>query len=145
MGWEGGPLLTQPTPLVSEARGQLPGVEGALSASWHPASRRALLLCADDKAEKGDEKDAAVVTQADEAPAEEDHLGPNCYYDKSKSFFDNISSELKTRSGGVARGWARGLVRPGRAGRKVLVPPQNSRAWGVLSWRPNSCLSSGQI
>uniref|UniRef100_A0A673VG74 LSM family member 14B n=1 Tax=Suricata suricatta TaxID=37032 RepID=A0A673VG74_SURSU len=53
----------------------------------------------DDKAEKGDEKDPAVVTQSDEAPAEEDHLGPNCYYDKSKSFFDNISSELKTRSG----------------------------------------------
>uniref|UniRef100_A0A8C0L7R0 LSM family member 14B n=1 Tax=Canis lupus dingo TaxID=286419 RepID=A0A8C0L7R0_CANLU len=52
----------------------------------------------DDKAEKGDEKDPAVVTQSDEAPADEDHLGPNCYYDKSKSFFDNISSELKTSS-----------------------------------------------
>ncbi|XP_077612952.1 protein LSM14 homolog B isoform X4 [Crocuta crocuta] len=52
----------------------------------------------DDRAEKGDEKDPAVVTQSDEAPAEEDHLGPNCYYDKSKSFFDNISSELKTSS-----------------------------------------------
>ncbi|XP_036101750.1 protein LSM14 homolog B isoform X2 [Molossus molossus] len=52
----------------------------------------------DDRAEKGEEKDPAVVTQSDEAPAEEDHLGPNCYYDKSKSFFDNISSELKTSS-----------------------------------------------
>ncbi|XP_010363482.2 protein LSM14 homolog B isoform X3 [Rhinopithecus roxellana] len=52
----------------------------------------------DDKAEKGDEKDLAVVTQSAEAPAEEDLLGPNCYYDKSKSFFDNISSELKTSS-----------------------------------------------
>ncbi|KAM5217849.1 protein LSM14 homolog B isoform 2-T2 [Hipposideros larvatus] len=52
----------------------------------------------DDKAEKGEDKDPAVVTQNDEAPAEEDHLGPNCYYDKSKSFFDNISSELKTSS-----------------------------------------------
>ncbi|XP_065777743.1 protein LSM14 homolog B isoform X2 [Muntiacus reevesi] len=52
----------------------------------------------DDKTEKGEEKDLAVVTQSDEAPAEEDHLGPNCYYDKSKSFFDNISSELKTSS-----------------------------------------------
>ncbi|KAI2595532.1 LSM14B isoform 5, partial [Pan troglodytes] len=50
----------------------------------------------DDKAEKGEEKDLAVVTQSAEAPAEEDLLGPNCYYDKSKSFFDNISSELKT-------------------------------------------------
>jgi hypothetical protein len=51
----------------------------------------------DDKAEKGEEKDPAVKTQSDETPAEEDLLGPNCYYDKSKSFFDNISSELKTR------------------------------------------------
>lgn len=40
-----------------------------------------------------------MVTQSGEAPAEEDHLEPNCYYDKSKSFFDNISSELKTRLG----------------------------------------------
>ncbi|XP_075384469.1 protein LSM14 homolog B isoform X2 [Tenrec ecaudatus] len=53
----------------------------------------------DDKAEKGEEKDTAVVTPNDnEAPPEEDLLGPNCYYDKSKSFFDNISSELKTSS-----------------------------------------------
>lgn len=76
-------------------------MEGALFAPW-PLS--ALLLCVDDKAEKGEEKDLAVVTQSDEAPAEEDHLGPNCYYDKSKSFFDNISSELKTRSGGCGAG-----------------------------------------
>uniref|UniRef100_A0A8D1GAJ6 LSM family member 14B n=1 Tax=Sus scrofa TaxID=9823 RepID=A0A8D1GAJ6_PIG len=52
----------------------------------------------EDKAEKGEEKDLAVVAPSEEAPAEEDHLGPNCYYDKSKSFFDNISSELKTSS-----------------------------------------------
>ena len=70
--------------------------KGAWFAPWHLS---VLLLRADDKAEKGEEKDLAVVTQSDEAPAEEDHLGPNCYYDKSKSFFDNISSELKTRLG----------------------------------------------
>ncbi|XP_058143262.1 protein LSM14 homolog B isoform X2 [Dasypus novemcinctus] len=52
----------------------------------------------DDKAEKGEEKDPAVVTPNDETPPEEDLLGPNCYYDKSKSFFDNISSELKSSS-----------------------------------------------
>ncbi|XP_063092254.1 protein LSM14 homolog B-like [Cavia porcellus] len=52
----------------------------------------------EDKVEKGEEKDQAVLAQSDEAPAEEDLLGPNCYYDKSKSFFDNISSELKTSS-----------------------------------------------
>ncbi|KAH0515305.1 Protein LSM14-like protein B, partial [Microtus ochrogaster] len=51
----------------------------------------------EDKAEKGEEKDPTVMTQSEETPTEEDLLGPNCYYDKSKSFFDNISSELKTR------------------------------------------------
>lgn len=29
--------------------------------------------------------------------AEEDPLGPNCYYNKAKCFFDNISSEIKSR------------------------------------------------
>lgn len=78
-----------------------PGRRGPFFLSWH------LSVCyfsADDRAEKGEEKDPAVVTQSDEAPAEEDHLGPNCYYDKSKSFFDNISSELKTRSGAQGAG-----------------------------------------
>ncbi|XP_028926726.1 protein LSM14 homolog B isoform X3 [Ornithorhynchus anatinus] len=53
----------------------------------------------DDQAERGEEKgDAAVVTQNSDGTTEEDLLGPNCYYDKSKSFFDNISSELKSSS-----------------------------------------------
>uniref|UniRef100_A0A8C6HAZ3 Protein LSM14 homolog B n=1 Tax=Mus spicilegus TaxID=10103 RepID=A0A8C6HAZ3_MUSSI len=52
----------------------------------------------DDKADKGEEKDSAVMAQSEETAAEEGLLGPNCYYDKSKSFFDNISSELKTSS-----------------------------------------------
>ncbi|XP_072735285.1 protein LSM14 homolog B isoform X6 [Mycteria americana] len=52
----------------------------------------------DDKAETGEEKgDPGVATQNNDGNAEEDLLGPNCYYDKSKSFFDNISSELKSR------------------------------------------------
>lgn len=56
------------------------------------------LLSSDDKAEAGEEKksDPGVATQND-GNADEDLLGPNCYYDKSKSFFDNISSELKSR------------------------------------------------
>ncbi|KAM7411544.1 hypothetical protein PAMA_021503 [Pampus argenteus] len=29
--------------------------------------------------------------------AEDYHFGPKCYYDKTKSFFDNISSEIKFR------------------------------------------------
>lgn len=61
-----------------------------------------LLPTPDDKTEPGEEKDPAVVLQSDEVPAEEAHLGPNCYYDKAKSFFDNISSELKSR---CARAW----------------------------------------
>ena len=69
--------------------------EGAWFAPWHLS---APLLCADDKAEKGEEKDLDVVTQSEEATAEEDHLGPQCYYNTSKSFFDNISSEPKTSS-----------------------------------------------
>ncbi|XP_051489257.1 protein LSM14 homolog B isoform X3 [Apus apus] len=53
----------------------------------------------DDKAETGEEKgDPGVASQNNDGNAEEDLLGPNCYYDKSKSFFDNISSELKSSS-----------------------------------------------
>ncbi|XP_030319036.1 protein LSM14 homolog B isoform X6 [Calypte anna] len=53
----------------------------------------------DDKAETGEEKgDPGVAPQNNDSNAEEDLLGPNCYYDKSKSFFDNISSELKSSS-----------------------------------------------
>ncbi|XP_019365703.1 PREDICTED: protein LSM14 homolog B isoform X1 [Gavialis gangeticus] len=53
----------------------------------------------DDKADTGEEKvDPGVATQNSDGNADEDLLGPNCYYDKSKSFFDNISSELKSSS-----------------------------------------------
>ncbi|XP_027706101.1 protein LSM14 homolog B isoform X2 [Vombatus ursinus] len=52
----------------------------------------------DDKTEKEEKGDPAVVTQNNDSTTEEDLLGPNCYYDKSKSFFDNISSELKSSS-----------------------------------------------
>lgn len=82
-------------PLLSGGGGGLPGTGALLPQLRVPP------LCADDRAEKGEEKDPAVVTPSDEVPAEEDHLGPSCYYDKSKSFFDNISSELKTRWVGV--------------------------------------------
>uniref|UniRef100_UPI00398EAD44 protein LSM14 homolog B isoform X3 n=1 Tax=Pristiophorus japonicus TaxID=55135 RepID=UPI00398EAD44 len=61
----------------------------------------------DDKVHKGDladqeEKgDSSVETPSTEGNKEEPPLGPNCYYDKTKSFFDNISTEPKTR-----RTWA---------------------------------------
>jgi hypothetical protein len=55
----------------------------------------------EDKLEKqerpvnGEDKgDSGVETQNSEGNAnEEDPLGPNCYYDKTKSFFDNISCD----------------------------------------------------
>lgn len=65
----------------------------------------------DEKSEKvektlnGEEKtDSGVETQNSEGNADEDDpLGPNCYYDKSKSFFDNISCDdsRKEKSGGA--------------------------------------------
>lgn len=52
----------------------------------------------DDKVETGEEKgEPTVAAENCDGNADEDLLGPNCYYDKSKSFFDNISSELKSR------------------------------------------------
>lgn len=55
-------------------------------------------MCLDDKPEKAlngeDKGDSGVDTQNSEGNAdEEDPLGPKCYYDKSKSFFDNISCD----------------------------------------------------
>lgn len=52
----------------------------------------------EDKPEKpvnGEDKgDSGVETQNSESNADEDDpLGPNCYYDKTKSFFDNISCD----------------------------------------------------
>lgn len=46
-----------------------------------------------------DKGDSGVETQNSEGNADDecDPLGPNCYYDKSKSFFDNISCD-DTRS-----------------------------------------------
>ena len=72
---------------------------------WDPADLLMCDLCRrrpDDKVAKtekvvnGEEKpDSGVETQTSEGPAEEegDPLGPNCYYDKTKSFFDNISCD----------------------------------------------------
>ncbi|XP_071384675.1 LSM14A mRNA processing body assembly factor a isoform X4 [Centroberyx affinis] len=57
-----------------------------------------------EKAVNGEDKaDSGVETQNSEGNAEEegDPLGPNCYYDKSKSFFDNISCDDTSRSGGL--------------------------------------------
>nr|KAF6392698.1 hypothetical protein mPipKuh1_007877 [Pipistrellus kuhlii] len=60
-----------------------------------------LKLKVEDKLEKqekpvnGEDKgDSGADTQNSEGNAdEEDPLGPNCYYDKTKSFFDNISCD----------------------------------------------------
>ncbi|KAF4077888.1 hypothetical protein AMELA_G00193190 [Ameiurus melas] len=49
-----------------------------------------------DKEEK-EKSDSGVETQNSEGAGEEEPLGPKCFYNKSKSFFDNVSSELKSR------------------------------------------------
>ncbi|KAM3609849.1 uncharacterized protein V6R79_021335 [Siganus canaliculatus] len=59
----------------------------------------------DEKAEKAvngeDKGDSGADTHHSEGNAEEegDPLGPNCYYDKSKSFFDNISCDDSRKAG----------------------------------------------
>ncbi|XP_048887222.1 protein LSM14 homolog A-like [Brienomyrus brachyistius] len=61
-----------------------------------------------EKAVNGEDKgDSGVDTQnSEENAGEDDPLGPNCYYDKSKSFFDNISCDdsrkAAEKSGGSA-------------------------------------------
>lgn len=41
------------------------------------------------------EKEKPVLES--ESNVEEDPLGPKCFYNKAKCFFDNVSSELKSR------------------------------------------------
>ncbi|KAB0352143.1 hypothetical protein FD754_017000 [Muntiacus muntjak] len=92
----------------------------------------------DDKAEKGEEKDLDV----------EDLLGPHCYYDKSKSFFDNISSELKTRGRGSSAthhnptSHRAGTGRVSGGGRSFLMKQYRRKA---VSTRPmvNAALTRG--
>ncbi|XP_053499677.1 protein LSM14 homolog B [Ictalurus furcatus] len=49
-----------------------------------------------DKEEK-EKSDSGVETQNSEGAGDEEPLGPKCFYNKAKSFFDNVSSELKSR------------------------------------------------
>ncbi|KAE8574561.1 hypothetical protein XENTR_v10003482 [Xenopus tropicalis] len=76
----------------------------AVNLTTAPLTKRScpisFFLCpVDEKPEKeGEEKtDSGVETQNSDGNPEEDPLGPNIYYDRSKSFFDNISSEMKSR------------------------------------------------
>ncbi|XP_066541353.1 LSM14A mRNA processing body assembly factor b [Hoplias malabaricus] len=60
----------------------------------------------DEKAVNGEDKgEPGVETQNNEGNVgEENPLGPNCYYDKSKSFFDNIScDDSRKERGGMGR------------------------------------------
>lgn len=63
-----------------------------------------------EKVVNGEEKgDSGVDTQNSEGNADEepDPLGPNCYYDKSKSFFDNISCDDTRKDKTSASGFGR--------------------------------------
>lgn len=63
---------------------------------------------AGEKALNGEEKAESGLDapSGEQAEDEADPLGPNCYYDKSKSFFDNISCDdsRKDKSGGSGFG-----------------------------------------
>uniref|UniRef100_A0A3Q3ESF4 LSM family member 14B n=1 Tax=Labrus bergylta TaxID=56723 RepID=A0A3Q3ESF4_9LABR len=55
-----------------------------------------------EKEDKRNEKDGDHQVEEKEKEAlhlttHDDHFGPKCYYDKAKSFFDNISSDKKFR------------------------------------------------
>lgn len=81
-----------------------------------------------EKAVNGEDKgDSGVETQNSEGNAddESDPLGPNCYYDKSKSFFDNISCD-DTRS-------VLGLPKP-------LPPTHPPTPWTALCYFLFLCL-----
>ncbi|XP_058669314.1 protein LSM14 homolog A isoform X5 [Ammospiza nelsoni] len=109
-----------PSPLVGQQFGAV-GVGGSLTSFGTDSSGSASMsqstavgsafttdarslktqMSQEDKLEKpekpvnGEDKgDSGVDTQNSEGNAdEEDPLGPNCYYDKTKSFFDNISCD----------------------------------------------------
>ncbi|XP_062871172.1 protein LSM14 homolog B [Trichomycterus rosablanca] len=47
--------------------------------------------------EEKEKSDSGVETQNSEGAVEEDPFGPKCFYNKAKCFFDNISSDIKSR------------------------------------------------
>ncbi|XP_060912956.1 protein LSM14 homolog B-like isoform X4 [Labrus mixtus] len=69
-----------------------PGLPNALHESWQrnnenrPPPRR---QDGDHEVEEKEKEELHLTT--------DDHFGPKCYYDKAKSFFDNISSDKKFR------------------------------------------------
>nr|XP_048672868.1 protein LSM14 homolog A isoform X6 [Caretta caretta] len=72
-----------------------PFASGSQKSLENQEHRREDKLEKPEKPVNGEDKgDSGVDTQNSEGNAdEEDPLGPNCYYDKTKSFFDNISCD----------------------------------------------------
>ncbi|XP_054394422.1 protein LSM14 homolog A isoform X5 [Pongo pygmaeus] len=99
------PVSTRPLPSTSQKAGENPEHRRAevhkVSRPENEQLRNDNKRQVEDKLEKqekpvnGEDKgDSGVDTQNSEGNAdEEDPLGPNCYYDKTKSFFDNISCD----------------------------------------------------
>lgn len=50
-----------------------------------------------ERPEERSDKEQEKPVPESESPADEDPLGPKCFYNKAKCFFDNVSSELKSR------------------------------------------------
>lgn len=80
-----------------------------------------------------------MVIQSDETPAEED-LGPSCCCDKSKSFFDNVSSEFKSHSRWVTWGEERKLTRRPWGSKEVPAWQISGRDWQGLNTEPGFLL-----
>uniref|UniRef100_A0A2K5QRA1 FFD box profile domain-containing protein n=1 Tax=Cebus imitator TaxID=2715852 RepID=A0A2K5QRA1_CEBIM len=102
------PVSTRPLPCTSQKaiKNQEHRKTLTLKMQMHNSTRKRLtesfiISLKEDKLEKqekpinGEDKgDSGVDTQNSEGNAdEEDPLGSNCYYDKTKSFFDNISCD----------------------------------------------------
>ncbi|XP_054529251.1 protein LSM14 homolog A isoform X4 [Pan paniscus] len=99
------PVSTRPLPSASQKAGENQEHRRAevhkVSRPENEQLRNDSKRQVEDKLEKqekpvnGEDKgDSGVDTQNSEGNAdEEDPLGPNCYYDKTKSFFDNISCD----------------------------------------------------
>ncbi|XP_028848486.1 protein LSM14 homolog B isoform X2 [Denticeps clupeoides] len=97
-----------------------------------------------DESPAGEAKEPAdpeVGAEKTAGPVEDDPLGPKCYYNKAKCFFDNISSELKSRrttwaeerklnveTFGVPGRFLRGRGFRGRRGRGAIQRVQTQRA-----------------
>lgn len=66
--------------------------------------------------EDKEKSDSGVETHNSEGAVDEAPSGPKCFYNRAKSFFDNVSSELKSRY----------------FKRAALIPPSPAKCLGTV-------------